>query len=682
MQLLHDNATYGKLDQAQLDLQPGLNVICAPNEGGKSTWCRFLLAMFYGLNTRQRGDLADKNRFQPWSGSLMQGKLELSVGDKELTLSRRTQRPDAPLGVFSCTYSGTDTPVPGLDAARCGETLLGVPQSVYQRCAFIPSGSLAIDADADLERRISALISTGDEKISFSQVESRLKKQLRQRKYNRSGSIPLLEAEIAGLRAAQQEAQTLTGQLENLQQQLSQAREDQARRRQARLQVAQEALREKERCLQALPDSSDLQRINQQLGAVRSLGDQVQQAQEAVSRQESAIEAQLQELNRNPLHPMTKAQLEAQLQIQPPAPPQVAQLLISLALGLCGGGFLWYEIDRPQVLWLCLACAVTALAAGNFLRLLIRRIRLQQSRRRELSRQEELRKLAESYLPALEELEAQRALLRQKQQILSDGDRRLRTQLSDLLSQVSRWDDSVQSAGDIRRFVRETSQNRDRLAQELHQAQTQLLQAQMSDADDTVTHLQQQIAQVQGRLDAGRDAQALGDQISRLEEELVRQQAEYDALRLSLDALQAANTTLQNRFSPELGRRAAEIFADMTGSTWSHILLDREFHLSAESGSDPTRRSVQLLSAGTADQLYLAVRLAICEMILPPEQNPPLILDDALLTFDDARLSTTLNYLTRLGAQRQILLFTCQGREAALLRGRPGVHITNLTQST
>lgn len=682
MQLLHANATYGKLDQSRLDLQPGLNVICAPNEGGKSTWCRFLLAMFYGLNTRQRGDLADKNRFQPWSGSLMQGKLELSAGDKELTLSRRTQRPDAPLGVFSCTYSGTDTPVPGLDAARCGETLLGVPQSVYQRCAFIPSGSLAIDADADLERRISALISTGDEKISFSQVESRLKKQLRQRKYNRSGSIPLLEAEIAGLRAAQQEAQTLTGQLENLQQQLSQAREDQARRRQARLQVAQEALREKERCLQALPDSSDLQRINQQLGAVRSLGDQVQQAQEAVSRQESAIEAQLQELNRNPLHPMTKAQLEAQLQIQPPAPPQVAQLLISLALGLCGGGFLWYEIDRPQVLWLCLACAVTALAAGNFLRLLIRRIRLQQSRRRELSRQEELRKLAESYLPALEELEAQRALLRQKQQILSDGDRRLRTQLSDLLSQVSRWDDSVQSAGDIRRFVRETAQNRDHLAQELHQAQTRLLQAQMSDADDTVTHLQQQIAQVQGHLDAGRDAQTLGDQISRLEEELVRQQAEYDALRLSLDALQAANTTLQNRFSPELGRRAAEIFADMTGSTWSHILLDREFHLSAESGSDPTRRSVQLLSAGTADQLYLAVRLAICEMILPPEQNPPLILDDALLTFDDARLSTTLDYLTRLGAQRQILLFTCQGREAALLRGCPGVHITNLTQST
>ena len=64
LRILQANATYGKLNQSQLSLHPGLNVICAPNEGGKSTWSRFLLAMFYGLNHRQRGDVADKNRFQ------------------------------------------------------------------------------------------------------------------------------------------------------------------------------------------------------------------------------------------------------------------------------------------------------------------------------------------------------------------------------------------------------------------------------------------------------------------------------------------------------------------------------------------------------------------------------------------------------------------------------------------
>lgn len=678
LRILQANATYGKLNQAQLSLQSGLNVICAPNEGGKSTWSRFLLTMFYGLNTRQRGELADKNRFQPWSGSPMQGRLELAVGEDVLTLSRRTQRADSPMGVFSCTYAGTDTPVRGLDALCCGETLLGVPQSVYQRCAFISSGSMAIDADADLERRINALISTGEEKISFSQAETRLKRQLHQRKYNRSGAIPLLESEIASLSSAQAEVQDLAERETSLRQQLRQVQEEQVTLRAAQQQEAQQRIAEKQRLLQSLPDSAALQSINEQLGAVRSMGEQVQQARDAAAAQEQTIQAQLQELSRNPLHPMTKPELEAQLQIQPPAPPQVAQLLISLALGLCGGGFLWYEIGQSQLLWLCAACAVTALAAGNFLRLLIQRIRRQQVRRRELQRQEELRKLADSYLPMLEKLEEQRSLLQQRQQAVADSEQRLRATLADLLTVVQKWDTGVHTPTDVRRFVQQMTQRREELTEEIRQAQADALHAQTPDADGSAARLQQQIAQVQGQLAALGGAEDAPQRIARKQEQLHRLQGEYDSLALALDVLRSANTTLQNRFSPELGRRAAEIFADMTGSPWSHILLDREFRLSAEAGSDPTRRSVQLLSSGTADQLYLAVRLAICEMVLPAEQNAPLILDDALLTFDDERLHKTLDYLVRLGEQRQILLFSCQSREADYLASRSGVHILNL----
>lgn len=678
LRILQANATYGKLNQAQLSLQSGLNVICAPNEGGKSTWSRFLLTMFYGLNTRQRGELADKNRFQPWNGSPMQGRLELAVGEDVLTLSRRTQRADSPMGVFSCTYAGTDTPARGLDALRCGETLLGVPQSVYQRCAFISSGSMAIDADADLERRINALISTGEEKISFSQAETRLKRQLHQRKYNRSGAIPLLESEIASLSSAQAEVQDLAERETSLRQQLRQVQEEQVTLRAAQQQEAQQRIAEKQRLLQSLPDSAALQSINEQLGAVRSMGEQVQQARDAAAAQEQTIQVQLQELSRNPLHPMTKPELEAQLQIQPPAPPQVAQLLISLALGLCGGGFLWYEIGQSQLLWLCAACAVTALAAGNFLRLLIQRIRRQQVRRRELQRQEELRKLADSYLPMLEKLEEQRSLLQQRQQAVADSEQRLRATLADLLTVVQKWDTGVHTPTDVRRFVQQMTQRREELTEEIRQAQADALHAQTPDADGSAARLQQQIAQVQGQLAALGGAEDAPQRIARKQEQLHRLQGEYDSLALALDVLRSANTTLQNRFSPELGRRAAEIFADMTGSPWSHILLDREFRLSAEAGSDPTRRSVQLLSSGTADQLYLAVRLAICEMVLPAEQNAPLILDDALLTFDDERLHKTLDYLVRLGEQRQILLFSCQSREADYLASRSGVHILNL----
>ena len=89
-------------------------------------------------------------------------------------------------------------------------------------------------------------------------------------------------------------------------------------------------------------------------------------------------------------------------------------------------------------------------------------------------------------------------------------------------------------------------------------------------------------------------------------------------------------------------------------------------------------RSVRLLSQGAADQLYLTVRLAICDMVLPADKRVPLILDDALVTFDDERLHAALDYLLAESRNRQILLFTCQKRETAYLQGKENVTVTKL----
>ena len=80
-----------------------------------------------------------------------------------------------------------------------------------------------------------------------------------------------------------------------------------------------------------------------------------------------------------------------------------------------------------------------------------------------------------------------------------------------------------------------------------------------------------------------------------------------------------------------------------------------------------------LLSQGAADQLYLAVRLAISDMVPPAENAVPIVLDDALVNFDDGRMAAALDYLVELSKTRQILLMTCQSREAAYLaKAHPG----------
>ena len=210
MDFQHIEATFGKLEHRSLSFSKGLNIIEAPNESGKSTLLAFLRVMLYGFPPRERGALADKNRYAPWSLSPMRGTLALTCQKGDITLQRDTARANSPMGRFSAVYTGSGEAVDGLTAADCGETLLGVPCEVYERSAFIRQSSLTVDASAELERRIAALITTGEEGQSFSEASTALKKQLNARKYNKSGRIPALEAEISAQERALEELSQLT----------------------------------------------------------------------------------------------------------------------------------------------------------------------------------------------------------------------------------------------------------------------------------------------------------------------------------------------------------------------------------------------------------------------------------------------------------------------------------------
>ena len=220
MRIKRMTATFGCLDRAGLEPGPGFNLIQAPNEGGKSTWCAFLKAMFYGIDTRDRdrkGHLADKNRYQPWSGVPMEGEVELEWQGRPVSL-RRGPRGNTPFGAFSAVYTGTEEPVPGLTAEGCGQALLGVGREVYERSAFIGAGGdLAVTAAPELERRIAALVSTGEEDVSFSQVQGRLQEWRNRRRVNRSvGLIPKLEGELEQMKGALAALEEVTGSIARL----------------------------------------------------------------------------------------------------------------------------------------------------------------------------------------------------------------------------------------------------------------------------------------------------------------------------------------------------------------------------------------------------------------------------------------------------------------------------------
>ena len=723
MEIQEMRATFGKLQDQTLSLKPGLNCIYAPNESGKSTWSHFLRIMLYGLSTRDRGALADKNRFAPWSGVAMRGQMDVADSDgTRLTLSRDTRRATAPMGHFTCTYTGTADAVPGIDGQNAGETLLGVPREVFERSAFIRQSALAVDSDAELERRIAALITTGEEGASYTEVRERLKKQLNRRRSNRTtGQIPALEREIAELEGQLTQMDSLSRQAAMAQQQLGdlsrqqqelqtqQALWQQLQRQEAVKQyakardTAQTAAQRVEWLTEAagaLPEEAELARMEGQCAALQEGEAPLRQAQAAAQTARAAYDDAAARCAAHPLYPNDEAACQAKREaIAAPATPSPLLLIVGILL-IVGGG-----VCAAFLKLYFLIFALTGV--GLIITGLLRRKNALAAQAKAAADRAALDAQMAEYLPLRQQLEAADDAAQAKAAAAEGLAQMQQQQLLTLLSLLQPYAPTAADLGgarmalaqlrrqkdalsDARQAARDAALRRDLLREHLPEgplpdAETPLPQPTVSLEQVTarlpqvallLQNARSQLDTLTGQLRSLGSADDVKAQLVQRQQELAQLQEEYDAVALAMEVLDEANATLQNRFSPALGARAAEIFAKITSGRYQKVLLSRDFSL--ETDSEGAQRSVQLLSQGASDQLYLAVRLAICDMVLPEEKHVPLILDDALLSFDDQRLHAALDYLLEESEHRQILLFTCQKREGAYLDGQRNVTLLTI----
>jgi uncharacterized protein YhaN len=175
--------------------------------------------------------------------------------------------------------------------------------------------------------------------------------------------------------------------------------------------------------------------------------------------------------------------------------------------------------------------------------------------------------------------------------------------------------------------------------------------------------LSRQLAQANGRLTALGDPLVLSSSLGYMRAEYEQLCDEYDAISLAIDTLKDADTEIQRRFSPELGKVASGYMSAVTGGRYADVLINRDFSAMTRISDDAVSRRAEYLSAGTLDIMYLAVRLAVCELALPDGEPCPLILDDALVNLDDERLEQAMKLLGEIAKERQVILFSCRKNE-------------------
>ena len=152
------------------------------------------------------------------------------------------------------------------------------------------------------------------------------------------------------------------------------------------------------------------------------------------------------------------------------------------------------------------------------------------------------------------------------------------------------------------------------------------------------------------------------------EDELDRVRELEETLTLTSQFLERAQDRVHHQIAPALAATIQGWLPAMTADRYADVTVN-PITLQVEV-SGPTRqwRKADLLSYGTAEQIYLLLRIALADHLTRNHETCPLILDDVTVHADHVRTRDILNLLLKIAAYRQVILFSQEEQVAAWAR--------------
>ncbi len=300
---------------------------------------------------------------------------------------------------------------------------------------------------------------------------------------------------------------------------------------------------------------------------------------------------------------------------------------------------------------------------------------LRRARSRMNEAEEELKALEAALVEATEEAlppEAAAQRARERKEAFEDS-RRILRELEEEFGSVEALEGEVEEA---RRAVREE------LEPELEEALEDRLEERLQELDERLSDLQAErgsLATVVGEEGGEETVDVLESSIREIQEERARARRERDRLWTLARVVRRADDRFRDAHQPELLRRAGRYLQRITEGRYRGLRMaaregGHELRVLGEHLPDALPVE-EPLSTGIREQIYLALRLAVVEMVEGDGTPLPLVLDEILVNWDEPRRRRGLELLAELSASRQIFLLTCHPAIAAEVEALGGRRI-------
>lgn len=627
---------FGRFHQASLRLSPGINVVYGENEAGKSTLHQFIQAMLFGVE-RLRGKASRKDeyaRFQPWEqGKNYEGSMVIEHEGEMYRLTRNFYKEDEYFRVEQLR-TGKEILLPG---GQMDHLVDGLNRTNFRNTLSIGQLESSIDArfGLTLQAYMANVQRTKNQDIDLQRTLDYLRKEKKAR-FDRSPERQLqnLKVQAETMEAETDQYQKL---LEEIQQQKTMLEHVRSQRQAERQTGRESRKRERQERMEAIRLIEENNYVAAQYQQKKAAYDRLkhQAAEEDFDVMKEQWDAANEEYD-------DLSDRYGQLMGR-----NLAILFSVMMFGLIPVVAVFFLKNNPLVRVGILLVFIALLAVTALL--------LQMGRKRMGLRVSESKENLDELHDEMEQHmfgRGGREMLRQMKEELQA----LREQYEQLQIPLQPY---LEKYGDDISLDMEAEED-DEMLEVLRQKEESLTKS-----------LERLFVRKETFEQKEEERESLEMDIQRLSEEVRAEQEQAEIIDECMAIIRDLSEEIHSDFGPALNTEVSKMMWELTGGRYERVVVDNELNLRVDTGE----RFVDCaqLSAGTREQLYLALRLAMVKLLFP-KKDVPVIFDDSFVFYDDRRLARTLSWIGSQGFA-QVILFTCQHREMDALE-RMGVEYT------
>ena len=677
---------YGNIENKDINLEEGINIIHGANESGKSTLLNYIISIFYGISRNKDGKaLSDYEKYKPWNSNEFSGRIsyKLENGEKyEIFRDFNKKNPKIYNDKLEDISDRFETDKK--DGSKFFIEQMGIDKQMYLSTVVSTQEEVRLDEKNQnmLIQKIANLAGTGEDNVSYKKALIKLQEKIRDEiGTNKTSQKPIniIEKEIVEINnkivetekyrnrkyEIDAEKEQILSELKELEQQKQILQELQNSMKSEEETKNRLEIREKNR----KDNIAKINELTNQKNTINAESERVQSAKNHLQEIIKGHKENIEKLN-SEIEKIANEKEETQEKEKPSISFIVITVVLAIAL-ICS-----IILIKNYIVSGILGVAIIA----NIVFYVINKNKqkVNKAKLREKINQEKQYKR--------EKLE------NQKQQIIAnvnttekelekqeEEEKQVNSELSMLKGQIILLEKNNEKITeeieqDNKAIKEESNKNKQQIIEKYKDKNINDLlyindyQNYISKIEETINNNRIRIKGLEIEYDTivpQLDEMVVLEEKREADKEKLAELREKESIiNIAIENLMDAYEEMKTTITPKFTKNLSESIQKISSNKYNKVTINDENGMIIENNRGEYVEAIKL-STGTIDQLYLALRLSMIDEL--SKENLPIILDESFAYSDNNRLKNMLQYLTSDLNNHQTIIFTCTDREQKML---------------